>query len=664
MQDEPYDTGDLIAERHHEWLAVELAADDIIERPMSHEELLYDIFGESDSDEEEEKIDRDETKEFELEEDEASDAIRDEIVTDNEEAENNGVNEDEIVGEEVQQRYNLRRSSLPQGHWRGAAVTTKREFGLQMTIREGIEKTGDDAVRSFAEEVIKQHKLDTYVGVHLSALTLEQKKGMLPSKSFLKEKFLSTGEYQRTRARLVAGGHRQDRTVFDKGGSPTVATQSVFMIAAIAAAEGKSVATVDFPSAFLNCVLPDDYPPIFMRLGKFESMILAEYDPSYRAFMNPDGTIVVRLKRGLYGCVESARLWYDHISGNLEKLGFVRNKSDICVFNRRESDWSLTTIVLHVDDMMITAVSEEALDRLIAEVECVYPGLSINRGRVFNYLGMTFDFETEGKAKVTMNGYVNELLEEYDLIAGVASTPAGNNLFAVSDSSPTLLNVEKDKFHSLTAKLLYLSKRVRPDILTAISFLSKRVLTPTEQDKKKLERVLKYIRGTKDKGIVLEAGKCLSILAYIDSSYGVHMDMRSHTGCVIGLGLGPIYAKSSGQKINTKSSTEAELVGLSDSTGQVVWTRNFLLEQGYDVGPATIYQDNMSTIALVKNGSSNSARTRHIAIRYFFISDRVNSGEIKIEYMQTGDMLADILTKPLQGNLFYKLRDRLLNWYE
>jgi hypothetical protein len=113
MQDEPYDTGDLIAERHQERLAVELAADDIIERPMSHEELLYDIFGESDSDEEE-NTDRDETTEFEIEEDEASDAIRDEIVTDNEEAENNGVNEDVVVGEEVQQRYNLRRSSLPQ----------------------------------------------------------------------------------------------------------------------------------------------------------------------------------------------------------------------------------------------------------------------------------------------------------------------------------------------------------------------------------------------------------------------------------------------------------------------------------------------------------------------------------------------------------------------
>jgi hypothetical protein len=140
--------------------------------------------------------------------------------------------------------------------------------------------------------------------------------------------------------------------------------------------------------------------------------------------------------------------------------------------------------------------------------------------------------------------------------------------------------------------------------------------------------------------------------------------MKSHTGCVIGLGKGPIFGKSTTQKLNCKSSTEAELIGLSDSTNQVIWTRNFLIEQGFDIGPATIYQDNQSTIALVKNGKSNSERTRHIAIRFFFVSDRVKSNEIKIEYMATGEMLADILTKPLQGNLFKKLRDQLLNWHQ
>ena len=81
------------------------------------------------------------------------------------------------------------------------------------------------------------------------------------------------------------------------------------------------------------------------------------------------------------------------------------------------------------------------------------------------------------------------------------------------------------------------------------------------------------------------------------------------------------------------------------------------------MGPAVVYQDNMSTIALVKNGKSNSDRTRHIAIRFFFVSDRVLNKEISVEYMPTGDMLANILTKPPQGALFIKLRDKLLNWY-
>ena len=163
-------------------------------------------------------------------------------------------------------------------------------------------------------------------------------------------------------------------------------------------------------------------------------------------------------------------------------------------------------------------------------------------------------------------------------------------------------------------------------------------------------------------GIALEPLKHVSLYAFIDASYGVHFDMRSQSGCVIGIGLGPIYAKSSAQKLNTKSSTESELVALSDNTSQVIWCRNFLIAQGYEMAPAKIYQDNMSTISMVANGKSNSVRTRHIAIRFFFVADRVKNREIEIEYMNTGNMLADILTKPLQGELFLRLRKMLLNW--
>jgi hypothetical protein len=163
-------------------------------------------------------------------------------------------------------------------------------------------------------------------------------------------------------------------------------------------------------------------------------------------------------------------------------------------------------------------------------------------------------------------------------------------------------------------------------------------------------------------GIVLEASNYLSVIAYVDASYGVHEDMKSHTGCTIGIGRGPVYAKSTGQKLNTKSSAESELVALSDSAGQIIWTRNFLIAQGYNIDAATVYEDNQATIAMVNNGKSNSERTRHIAIRFYFVADRVASKEIKIEYMETGSMIADILTKPLQGALFKRLRDMLLNW--
>jgi hypothetical protein len=140
-------------------------------------------------------------------------------------------------------------------------------------------------------------------------------------------------------------------------------------------------------------------------------------------------------------------------------------------------------------------------------------------------------------------------------------------------------------------------------------------------------------------GIRLEAGK-------MDASFAVQPNMRSHNVIVVTLFRGPFYAKSSKQKLMTKSSTEAELVTISDAMGQAIWTKNFLEAQGYNLPPIKLLEDNMSAIALVKNGKSNSSRTRHIAIRYFFVSDKVENGDIEIEYMPTESMLADILTKP------------------
>jgi hypothetical protein len=152
------------------------------------------------------------------------------------------------------------------------------------------------------------------------------------------------------------------------------------------------------------------------------------------------------------------------------------------------------------------------------------------------------------------------------------------------------------------------------------------------------------------------------LVVSIDSSYGVHSDGKSHTGLSIAYGSGSILAQSTKQKIVTKSSTEAELVGLSDKGSLAIWSADFLKGQGEKIGPVSIQQDNMSTIALIEKGSSTSERSRHINIRYFWLKDRISSGELQVKYQPTDEMIADILTKPLQGAKFLALRTRLLNW--
>ena len=109
--------------------------------------------------------------------------------------------------------------------------------------------------------------------------------------------------------------------------------------------------------------------------------------------------------------------------------------------------------------------------------------------------------------------------------------------------------------------------------------------------------------------------------------------------------------------MNTRSSTETELVSADDLMPHLCWTNYFLKNQGYDTKSTVVYQDNQSAILLENNGRSSSSRQiKHLNIRYFFITCRIKKGELKIEYRPTDDMVADFFTKPLQGKKFLKFR--------
>ena len=122
------------------------------------------------------------------------------------------------------------------------------------------------------------------------------------------------------------------------------------------------------------------------------------------------------------------------------------------------------------------------------------------------------------------------------------------------------------------------------------------------------------------------------------------------------LGYGVLLPKSNKQKLNAKSSTECELIGASDYLPNKIWARMFLEAQSIEQEEGIFYQDNMSTIKFAKNGrNSCGSKSKHIHNRYFWIKDRFDSDNIKVVHCPTAAMLADFLTKPLQGALFRKL---------
>ena len=174
--------------------------------------------------------------------------------------------------------------------------------------------------------------------------------------------------------------------------------------------------------------------------------------------------------------------------------------------------------------------------------------------------------------------------------------------------------------------------------------------------------MMHFLYVTKDDMLTLESDGSGVCTWSVDAAFAVHQDMKSHTGMTMTMGKGAITSMSRKQKLNTRSSTEAELVAVDDCMSHIMWTKCFLEEQGYPSKAQIVLQDNESAIKLEKNGhKSMGQRSRHIKIRYFYIADQYLKGNIQIEYCPTDEMEGDYMTKPLQGHKYRSFRGSIMN---
>jgi hypothetical protein len=368
----------------------------------------------------------------------------------------------------------------------------------------------------------------------------------------------------------------------------------------------------------------------------------------------------------MYGLLRSALLFYRKLRGELEAIGFVINPYDPCVANRISRCGRQQTMLWHVDDLMISHLNHKENMALVEYLKDIYGDkMTVTTGKKHRYLGMDLDYSRPGVLGITMIKYIEEIFDDFpEIIEKSARTPHTDNLFKVRDESEaTFLSEEQaQQFHRVVAQLLFLLCRARRDIQTLVAFLTTRVKRPDMDDWGKVKRVSQYLKGTKSMPLNLSIDNLQYTRWYVDASHGVHADCKGHTGAGMTLGKGAVMSLSRKQKINTRSSTKSEVVGVDDAMPSVLWSLYFLQEQGYGTTHAVIYQDNKSAILLETNGKwSSSKRTKHIKMKYFFVKDKVGDGEVKIEHLPTEQMWIDMHSKPSQGIRFETDRSVLQN---
>ena len=408
------------------------------------------------------------------------------------------------------------------------------------------------------------------------------------------------------------------------------------------AIENRYVVTCDVPGAFMHS---DIDKQVHLKLEGEIAELLVKVGPTYAEFvLKEKGKMVIytELSKALYGTLQAALLFWKNLRAFLiNDQGFEVNQYDWCVVNK-DINGKQCTIGWHVDDLKISHVDKDVVEEIIMALDNKYGKeipITVHRGPIQEYLGMTIDYTVKGKVSFSMSQYIEDLLLECpeSIMKGTSATPAANHLFQTNENAEKLGATDAMLYHHLVTKLLYLGKRIRPDLLTAISFLCTRIQNPDVDDFKKLGRCLHYLRDSKHLMLTLEADDMTEIQWWVDASFATHPNCRSHTGATLSFGKGSIYSMSSKQKLNTRSSTKAKLVGINDVLSMILWTQLFLEAQGYQVTDNVLHQDNESTIKLARNGRhSSSKQTQHIEVRYYFITDHIDRDRLWCLIAQQG----------------------------
>ena len=484
--------------------------------------------------------------------------------------------------------------------------------------------------------------------------------------SFKRKRF-PDGTLNKHKARLCAhGGMQQWGENYWETYSPVVNMLSVRLILAIAHIHKLDSKSIDFVLAFPQAELDVD---IWMELPR--GMVPDCDDGNKRSY-------VLKLKKNLYGLKQASFNWFDKLKSGLVDRGFKPSEIDPCLYYKKGM-----IILTYVDDCIIVSTEMKKIDDFVKSMQNGPENFDLtDEGDIDKFLGIEIEqlddkrFEMKQPFLIERICHTLGLIDnEWEATTNIKKSPVGKPILNKDlDGKPRKL---KWKYRTAVGMISYLQGNTRPDISMATHQTARFCIDPKLSHEQAIMRIGRYLLGTKDRGIIYEPDPKKGLECYVDADFAGGWssadsddadNVMSRTGYVLFYAGCPIYWVSKLQTEIALSTAESEYIALSSALREVIPLMR-LMEEINEIYPlyidkpnffCKVFEDNQSCIKMAESPKF-TPRTKHIALKYHHFKSFVGN-KINISYISTDLQKADIFTKPLPDDTFFRLRHMLMGW--
>ena len=492
-------------------------------------------------------------------------------------------------------------------------------------------------------------------------------KTILPAVWQMKRKRdIRTRKIKKYKARLNLDGSRQRKGIhYDQTYAPVTSWKFIRLLLILIVKCGWHSRQIDYVLAFPQA-------PIERELYMF---IPKGFEIDTEDGNNKD--YVLKVHRNVYGQCQASRVWYKYLRHKLvNELKFKQSKIDECIFYRGR-----TVYMLYTDDSILAGPCKDEIERIIKDLKQAKLKIT-DEGDIQDFLGVNITKKSDGTIHLTQPHLVDQILQDLRMAqenVKVKHTPTKVSTLLKRDQQG--LDFDRSfHYRSIIGKLNYLEKGTRSDISYITHQCARFAEQPKESHAKAIRWIARYLKGTKDKGLIINPNPNKGLHVYVDADFSGNWDpkspekdrdtARSRHGYIIMYEDCPILWKSQLQTEICLSTTESEYVGLSYALREVIPIMevmkemrklNFEISRTKPTIHCKVFEDNSGALEMAKNHKYRP-RTKHLNIKYHHFRDYVERGEISIHKIDTTDQLADYLTKPVSQDILEHLRPKVMGW--